>query len=249
MAMENKILTTNDYKQFKFFDGNAKIKSAKVAKIIQSIKKYGQINVVVINQYGEIIDGQHRVHACMALGIPIRYVIRHTDNNTLVDMVRDINSVQKNWSNTDIGYALSIRSENTEDYKKYLKLIDLGVSHSTVLEACTYLASGEEQIRNSYFDFKNGKLEIPDSVYEKVRGQILMLKNSKIEKKVWNRIYFIRALLKLRRQQDFDVYKFVENFDKYPHQWKNAYTVEENIKSIISVHNYQNRNKAKYYIT
>ena len=76
-----------------------------------------------------------------------------------------------------------------------------------------------------------------------------MLKNSKIEKKVWNRIYFIRALLKLRKQQDFNVYKFVENFDKYPHQWKNAYTVEENIKSIISVHNYKSRNKAKYYIS
>ena len=185
----------------------------------------------------------------MALGIPIRYIIRHTDNDTLVDMVRDINSVQKNWNNTDIVFAVSFRSANTEYYKKYLKLIDLGVSHSTVLEACTYLASGEEHIRNSYFDFKNGKLEIPDSVNEKVKGQILMLKNSKIEKKVQNRIYFIRALLKLRKQKDFNVYKFVENFDKFPHQWKNAYTVEENIKSIISVHNYKSRNKAKYYIS
>jgi len=125
----------------------------------------------------------------------------------------------------------------------------LGVSHSTVIEACTYLSSGEEQIRNSYFDFKNGNLEIPHTVYEKVKGQILMLKDSKIEKKIWNRIYFIRALLKLRKQKDFNVYKFIENFDKYPHQWKNAYTVDENTKSIIAVHNYKNRNKAKYYIS
>jgi len=247
--MENKILVTDDYSKFKFFKGNAKIKSAKVTKIMQSIKKYGQINVIVVNQYGEIIDGQHRKEACMALGIPIRYIVQYTDENNIVDLVRDINSVQKNWTNGDIGYAYSVKSNNKNHYEKYLELMALGVSHSTVLEACTYLKSGEEQIRNSYFDFKNGNLEIPLSVFDKVKGQILMLKNSNIEKKVWNRIYFIRALLKLRKQDDFDVYTFIDNFNKFPHQWKNAYTVEENIKSIIAVHNYKNRNKAKYYIS
>jgi len=247
--MDNIIHTTNDYSKFKFFNGNAKIKSAKVSKIMQSIKKYGQINVIVVNQYGEIIDGQHRKEACMALGIPIKYIVQQINNSYLVDLVRDINSVQKNWNNADIGYAYSVKSNNKEHYKKYLELTSLGVSHSTVIEACTYLSSGEEQIRNSYFDFKNGNLEIPHTVYEKVKGQILMLKDSKIEKKIWNRIYFIRALLKLRKQKDFNVYKFIENFDKYPHQWKNAYTVDENTKSIIAVHNYKNRNKAKYYIS
>ena len=59
-----------------------------------------------------------------------------------------------------------------------------------------------------------------------------MLKNSQIEK-IWNRIYFIRALLKLRKQDNFDIYTFLENFTKFPHQWKNAYTVEENLKSIL----------------
>ena len=32
-----------------------------------------------------------------------------------------------------------------EHYKKYLELIELGVSHSTVLEACSYLSDGEEK--------------------------------------------------------------------------------------------------------
>ena len=40
---------------------------------------------------------------------------------------------------------------------------------------------------------------------------------------------------------------FLDNYKKFPHQWKNAYTVEENIKSIITVHNYRNRKKAKYF--
>ena len=43
-----------------------------------------------------------------------------------------------------------------------------------------------------------------------------MLKESKIEPKIWNRIYFIRALLKLRKQDNFDIYTFLENFTKFP---------------------------------
>jgi hypothetical protein len=75
----------------------------------------------------------------------------------------------------------------------------------------------------------------------------MLLKNSSIDKNIWNRIYFLRALLKLKREKTFDVYSFLDNYKKFPHQWKNAYTVEENIKSIITVHNYRNRKKAKYF--
>ena len=247
MMKQDQIYTTSDYQEFIFFDGNAKIKASKVSKIIDSIKKYGLINPIVVNQNKEIIDGQHRFESCKALKLPIKYFVKDVKKTNLVELVRDINSVQKNWTNKDIGYAYSVHSDNKEHYKKYLELIELGVSHSTVLEACSYLSDGEEKIRGSYFDFKNGNLNIPDSVFEKVKSQILMLKNSQIEKKVWNRIYFIRALLKLKTVKDFVVYTFIDNFTKFPHQWKNAYTVEENLKSILLVHNYKNRQKAKYY--
>ena len=57
----------------------------------------------------------------------------------------------------------------------------------------------------------------------------------------------MRALLKLRKQDDFEAYQFIDNFNKFPQKWIPAYTVDENIKSIIMVHNYMARNKAKYY--
>ena len=50
----------------------------------------------------------------------------------------------------------------------------------------------------------------------------------------------------LERQSSRD---FIDNFNKFPQKWIPAYTVDENIKSIIMVHNYNaaKRNKTKYY--
>ena len=41
-------------------DGNSQIKSSKVSKMIDSIKTFGLINPIVVNQNKEIIDGQNR---------------------------------------------------------------------------------------------------------------------------------------------------------------------------------------------
>lgn len=237
---------SNDYTQFSFFYGNRKIKQFKVKQLAESIKKYGLMNPLLVNQKNQILDGQHRFESCKLLNVPIEYVVQSVDLNKQVEVVKDINSVQTNWGNVDIAEAFSIYSHNKEDYQRYLDLKALGVSHSTIVECTAYLSKGEEKIRTSLYKFKDGDLIISQTVFDRVKGQILMLKNSSINPKIWNRIYFIRALLKLRQRDDFDVYKFIENFNKFPHEWKNAYTVDQNLISIRDVHNYRNRDKCKF---
>ena len=244
----NTIHTTNNY-NFLMIDGNREIQSIKIKNLSESIKKYGLINPININVQNQIIDGQHRYLSCKALNEPLKYIVSNISSKEIVSLIRDINSVQTNWNNKNIGYAYSIHANNKESYKKYLDLVNMGVSHSTVIEACGVLGRGFDKPRSYYHDFKNGTLVITDSVKNRVAGQIKMLSDSKIDKKIWNRIYFMRALLKLRQQDDFEAYQFIDKFNKYPHQWRNAYTVDENIKSIIKVHNYKSTNKAKYYFT
>jgi len=248
MLDTDKILETVKY-YFKFIDGNRKIESSKIKHISESIKKYGQMTPIIIERNNYIIEGQHRYLSCEALGIPVRYTISDINlpYKELVALIRDINSVQTTWKNKDIGYAFSLYAKSSESYKKYLELVDMGVSHSTIIEACGMLTRGEEKANSYYTDFKNGTLLITDTIKNRVAGQIKMLADSNIDKKIWNRIYFMRALLKLRKQDDFEAYQFIDNFNKFPHRWKSAYTVDENIKSIIVVHNYMARKKAKYY--
>ncbi len=246
----NKIHTTNKY-NFILVDGNRSIKPVKIKILSDSIKKYGLFNPINVNFKNYILDGQHRYLSCKALNVPVKYILSDIDvsDKEMVSLIREINSVQTNWNNKDIGYAYSIHADNKESYKKYLELIGMGVSHSTVIEACGMLSRGDEKAKSYYYDFKNGTMIITDGVKHRVAGQIKMLADSKIDKKVWNRIYFIRALLKLRKQKDFEAYQFIDNFNKYPQKWISAYTVNENIKSIIKVHNYKARSKAKYYFT
>ena len=248
MLDTNKIHTTNKY-DFFILDGNREIKSVKIKNLTESIKKYGLINPININKKKNILDGQHRYFSCKALNVPLKYIVSDIDvsDTELVSLIRDINSGQTNWDNKNIGYAYSIHANNSESYKKYLELVNMGVSHSTVIEACGMLTRGDKKAKSYYYDFKNGTLLITDTVKNRVASQIKMLADSNIDKKIWNRIYFIRALLKLRKQDDFEAYQFIDNFNKYPQKWIPAYTVNENIKSIIVVHNHKARQKAKYY--
>ena len=246
MLNQNRIHTTNNY-DFFLIDGNREIKSNKIKNLTESIKKYGLINPINISLDQNIIDGQHRYFSCKALDIPLKYIVSDIKDKEIVSLIRDINSVQTNWNNKDIGYAYSINSNNRESYKKYLELVNMGVSHSTVIEACGMLTIGDQKANSYYLDFKNGTLLITDTVKNRVASQIKMLADSNIDKKIWNRIYFMRALLKLRKQDDFEAYQFIDNFNKYPQKWIPAYTVSENIKSLIVIHNYNSRNKAKYY--
>ena len=141
MTELNKIHTTNNY-NFLMINGNREIKSLKIKNLSESIKKYGLINPININVQNQIIDGQHRYLSCKALNEPIKYIISNISNKEIVSLIRDINSVQTNWNNKDIGYAYSINTSNKESYKKYLDLVNMGVSHSTVLEACAALGKG-----------------------------------------------------------------------------------------------------------
>tara|TARA_R100001460_G_C3508928_1_gene171267 strand:- start:111 stop:857 length:747 start_codon:yes stop_codon:yes gene_type:complete len=244
--MENKIFSTTDYTQFSFFDGNAKIKPTKVNKITESIKKYGLINPIVVDQNGNIIDGQHRFEGCKTLQIAVRYFVKNIGTTNLVELVRDINSVQKNWNNDDIAYAYSTYSPNKEYYKKYLMLRDLGIHHSTVLESTAFLAEGDKKHNSYYHTFKNGNLVISDLVFEKVKGLVSVLRNSPFESKIWNKAHFFRGLLYLNKNvQDFSIKRLCDNYKNHPQKWMKASTYDEHKKSIVKLYNHANKNKIK----
>ena len=253
MALREQIYTTNDYSKFSLIRGNRPIKEERVTSLAKDIDAVGLTTPVLIyfdkkTRQWYIMDGQHRTEVCKKLNIPIRYIIHNKEYESqreLLEAIRIINKNQKNWVPTDIGNSYSV-TEYDDNYERYMQLVNMGVSHSFVLKACEeFSKDGECNVGAKAFN--SGELQISDEVFEKVKMQISMLKNSKIDPKIWNRQYFIRALMKLRRMENFDVYKFIENYEKYPYEWKNCYQVHDNIKSILHVHNYKNRKKAKYY--
>ena len=72
-----KIYSTKDYLRFSFLDNNRIVKSSHVDMLKKSIKNIDltKYNPIKVDANLRIIDGQHRFHACMELGLPIYYVV------------------------------------------------------------------------------------------------------------------------------------------------------------------------------
>ena len=72
-----KIYSTKDYSRFSFLDNNRIVKSSHVDMLKKSIKNIDltKYNPIKVDANLRIIDGQHRFHACMELGLPIYYVV------------------------------------------------------------------------------------------------------------------------------------------------------------------------------
>jgi hypothetical protein len=247
--MKTRIHETQNYNMFSLINGNRPIEEDRVKRLQKQIKQFGLKNPILVTQDKGVIDGGHRLTACINLGLPIKYVVDqiHSSDQNILDLIRAINKDQKNWTSVNIGNSYAV-SEDNEYYKRYMDLINLGVSHSFVLHACAEFSKGKPDVKYTTNDFKSGNFTLPLEVYEMIKGLIKMLKSSGISHKIWNRQYFIRALMKLRKVKEFDTYRFIENFERFPYEWKDAYQTMDNLRSILHVHNYRNRDKAKYFI-
>ena len=164
----------------------------------------------------------------------------------ILDLIRAINKDQKNWTAVNVGNSYAQHDDLS--YRRYMSLIELGVSHSFILHACAEFSKGVRGVQCSNNHFRKGELLIPENIYEMIKGLILLFKGSGIDKKIWNRQYFIRALMKLKSVKEFDTYRFIDNFERFPYEWKDAYQTMDILRSILHVHNYRNRDKAKYFI-
>ena len=248
--MKNKIYETKDYDMFSFINGNRIIREDRVKRLQKDIEAFAQKNPILVTADKGVIDGQYRLTACKNLSIPVKYIVNdqvHSSDQNILDLIRAINKNQANWTAVNVGNSYAV-SEDNEYYKRYMDLINLGVSHSFVLHACAEFSKGKPDVKCTNKNFKSGEFVMPLEVYEMVKGLIKMLKSSGISPKIWNRQYFIRALMKLRKVKEFDTYRFIENFERFPYEWKDAYQTMDNLRSILHVHNYRNRDKAKYFI-
>lgn len=95
-----KVYDDNCYAHFKLKDGNRDIRLSAVKKISNSMRNNGWLgSPISVNKSMEILDGQHRWMAAKRAGIPVRYIIV---DDMDVEQIREINSAQTKWKQSDI---------------------------------------------------------------------------------------------------------------------------------------------------
>lgn len=109
---ETKVKITDEYNIFTFADGNRSIKEPHVRRLIKSIQTVGLIPApIIVNEKMEILDGQHRVEACMRLNEPVYYIVI---NGAGMKEATAMNANNKNWTSED--YLNYYASEGLADY-------------------------------------------------------------------------------------------------------------------------------------
>lgn len=113
------IYETSDYSKFKRLEGNRKVITARVKKIIDSIKQVGYVKApIIVNEQYQIIDGQGRFEALKKLGLPVYYIVVEGIG---VDECIAMNINQTNWGIID--YIESYAEMGNVSYMYLLNLI------------------------------------------------------------------------------------------------------------------------------
>ena len=109
---EKKIYTTTEYGIFVFADWNRDVSNARVVKMMESITRVGWLpEPILVNEHFEVIDGQSRLKALEALGMPVEFCIARGIGRTECQMM---NIFQKNWTTSD--YINSYIADGNDNY-------------------------------------------------------------------------------------------------------------------------------------
>jgi len=89
-----RVYITNDFAKFKILEGNRETESTGVLE--KNIRKYGYLHVpILVNEFMEVIEGQHRLKACKKLGEPVHYIIQ---NGLRREHCIALNVGRRNWT-------------------------------------------------------------------------------------------------------------------------------------------------------
>ena len=232
------VFETKDYSIFKFRKDNREIKDAHVKVIVKKMKERGWLktSTVVINQNGEVIDGQHRVKAAIQTGVPIRYRI---ERNAGIDEITQMNTGQKNWSPFDHIHKFVARgNENYIKFDNFIKEFPM----FKVTECAMFLNNSFTSVKRDAFE--EGRWVVKDfNVGRKWANQILSLKP--YFEKGYNKSIFVRSIIKLlsTKSKDFDFDQFIHKVKLRPSMIHLCGSVDQYIEMIENIYNYKRSDK------
>lgn len=160
---------------FKVLPGNREVNSKHINTLRRLIAEYGMLSTPLIvatkayNKKGDnklyfyILDGQHRVEACLRDGVPFDFkVIRLEDIETIVQLMADLNNSAKGWNLDDYITAFAFIPSVMENYTKLMNFTKKYDNYTTSI-ICNLLHFGNLNARQSKM-VKQGTFEY---AYEK----------------------------------------------------------------------------------
>lgn len=131
------VYTTTDYDRFKTIEANRCITPSHAHKLaLSTARTEGNVQPVIVDKYMNVLDGQHRLVACKAAGVPVCYLVSiSTLSNS--ELMVELNVNSRNWFIGDyLDHWIALGGENAEGYKVIRDMSDsyeIGVESALVL--------------------------------------------------------------------------------------------------------------------
>lgn len=220
------VFQTDQYKNFCMIPGNRGINISKVNKIIKEIEggndmlQYYPIQVRLVKDQLQILDGQHRFFISKKLKRPVYYILVHEEKD-MTDIAR-VNSNVERWKHQNfINCYMQKGNKHYRQLQDFINKYKIPITVSMKLLAFGH--PGVEGTNSTLNDkFETGKFEVLE--YDKaVKIAEECLKFSSF--KSYNDRGFIIAINKVMSLQKISMETLVEAFNRNPDmlQKQNSY--------------------------
>lgn len=236
--------STTNYDIFKFRNDNrARVQNAHVLRLKQSIQSRNLLAMrpITVNEEMEVVDGQHRLMAAKALGVPVYFTVEKDFN--IEDII--LMNTAKSWGIHDY---LNFYVKN--HFPEYMKLDEYMKKTGLGLKIALYICMGTSH--DERMDFRQGRFKFVEETemkeidecwqtvgyIKKINGAAAYYTASKF----WN------ALLKLIRHPNFDRDKWYSNLKKLVDRCEAKVSTKDYLKMLSTIYNYNNRNERINFI-
>jgi len=204
----NELKKTSDYSIFTLSSENRSVEN--VSKLTASMTRYGflrchPLHVVLRDGKLVVLDGQHRLKAAKALGIPVYYVIEKDANIS----IPEINCAQRAWSVKD--FVHSFASQGLPDY---IKLKEFAESNGLpMFGAASLLIGSNFDSGNTGSKIRNGEYRVRD---ERYANSVAAVVRASAEYAPWARNgLYVSAISMCLRVREFSARQYIEKLGKH----------------------------------
>jgi len=235
------VYQTLDYAKFKVLKGNRPIKPSHLRFLKESISEHGDLgSPIIINEKGEMIDGQHLQKAREELGLPVPYIMKPGFG---LKEIHVSNTNRKNWTMTEfMNCYADLGKKHYVMYKEFFK--KYGFPQSITLAiiqghlgggANRKQITGTEAFKRGEFIFKN-----PEKAEDRAE-KIIMLKDIYFG---YKKNFFVQAMLRMFKFKEYNHSEFVlklkQNIDKL---FIEPGTVNGFLRIFEDIYNYRRQGK------
>lgn len=228
----NVVQQTMNYDQFRFIESNREQNRGHIEAIKKAFEEMGNLTAVqpiLVNERYEIIDGQHRFHACRELGLPIYFTMQR---GLGVKDARNMNILHRTWRLND--FARSYAEGGDQNYQKFVQLAEdyPGFSYSVLM----VYALGE-QVPGIFSAFRRGEFIFRDVPAARAKLDKLAEAVNAVNIKDQD---FALAYLKIMKVQGFDQRRMIRKLGQVGEQIIRRYgSAVEYQRAFEEVYNYQ----------